>query len=439
MIVKIYYTVTKVPHLALPTLLKCAQSHDPVFFFHNPDTQQVRLAYGALAECTFEKDQNLFLQLKEWYEQLAARLVCVPAGEKRQEIQPEIVGGLGFTNSKQSADQIWGKLRNGYYFLPQTLIVQGKAGAYVVACSFRPIELKPITTAVRKELQAAALSDCKLPSMGHLKVSATDVAVWKRNVAHVVAQIKQQHLSKVVLARYLIVEAQTQLDTYVTLQRLLKTQPETYHLLLKKSGTAFVSATPERFAKFKQHEFQTAALAGTTARGQDTLADQRLGQLLLNDHKNRQEHRFVVKRIAALLAQQRLKLTIPASPQLLKNKQVQHLYTPIKGTGPYQLFELLAQLHPTPALGGLPKQAALQQIEKVEQRSRGLFGAPLGYLDFNCRGELVVGIRAAVLKENQAYLFAGAGIVAESSPDKEVHETHLKFQPLLQALGGNDE
>jgi menaquinone-specific isochorismate synthase len=114
------------------------------------------------------------------------------------------------------------------------------------------------------------------------------------------------------------------------------------------------------------------------------------------------------------------------------------LYTPVKGVTSNQatLFQLAKALHPTPALGGIPRNRAMETIRRLEGMDRGLYGAPIGWVVYMGNGEFCVGIRSGLLKKNRAYLYAGCGVVADSKPEEEYKETGIKFRPMLRALGG---
>ncbi|OQJ68263.1 isochorismate synthase, partial [Leuconostoc pseudomesenteroides] len=158
---------------------------------------------------------------------------------------------------------------------------------------------------------------------------------------------------------------------------------------------------------------------------------------LLHSLKNQREHQFVVDSIKMKLEAITTQLNVPSNPILLQNKQVQHLYTPISGTlsANMSVKDLVDNLHPTPALGGVPQKEALQYIAQHEQQPRGLFAGPIGYVTADNTGELVVGIRSMYCEQTRARLFAGAGIVAGSEAQQEYDETALKFEPMLQLLG----
>jgi menaquinone-specific isochorismate synthase len=121
---------------------------------------------------------------------------------------------------------------------------------------------------------------------------------------------------------------------------------------------------------------------------------------------------------------------------LLKLSNIQHLWTPIhaKLKPSIHPLEIVAQLHPTPAVAGVPTEIALAQIRHYETFDRSLYAAPLGWIDCQNNSEFIVGIRSALIKGDRARLYAGAGIVAGSDPEKELAEIQLKFQALLKAL-----
>jgi isochorismate synthase EntC len=124
---------------------------------------------------------------------------------------------------------------------------------------------------------------------------------------------------------------------------------------------------------------------------------------------------------------------------LMKLRNVQHLFTPIVGrvAGGRGILDLVARLHPTPAMGGVPREPALEMIRRFEGMDRGWYAAPVGWIDARGEGEFAVAIRSALLRGAQATLFAGCGIVAGSDPEREYAESCLKLRPVLAALGND--
>lgn len=267
-------------------------------------------------------------------------------------------------------------------------------------------------------------------------VTSTDETDWPTRVTTMIQDMQANPAhQKVVLGRQRQVHLNQKVNVSALLAALAAQQPTSYHFVLKRGDELFVSATPERLAKVQKGRFETAGVAGTIKRGQDEVEDQQLADSLLHDAKNLQEHAYVVDEIKARLADIAT-LQIPEAPQIMKNPQVQHLYTPIAGqlSDNNTVLALAQRLHPTPALGGKPVDWALATIKAVEQEPRGLFAGPIGVVEPSGDGEMIVGIRAMWLRQEVAHLFAGAGILADSDAQAEYQETALKMTPMMNLL-----
>jgi menaquinone-specific isochorismate synthase len=118
-------------------------------------------------------------------------------------------------------------------------------------------------------------------------------------------------------------------------------------------------------------------------------------------------------------------------------RDIQHLYTPVIGESRHavSLFSLVERLHPTPALGGTPRDKALEMIREIEPLDRGWYAAPIGWIDALENGEFAVAIRSGLLQGREASIFAGCGVVGDSEPLSEYEETKVKLKPMLSALG----
>jgi menaquinone-specific isochorismate synthase len=180
----------------------------------------------------------------------------------------------------------------------------------------------------------------------------------------------------------------------------------------------------------------TAALAGSAPRGTSPSEDAALAQKLLLSDKDLREHRLVLDSIISCLGDLHLQMEHAAQPRLLGLANVHHLQTPLSATLPAgtHILDLVARLHPTPAVGGSPQVPALAAIDRLESFDRGLYAGPQGWVDHRGGGEFFVGLRSALIEGRSATVYAGAGIVAGSNPDKEFAETEFKFKALLEAL-----
>jgi isochorismate synthase len=266
-------------------------------------------------------------------------------------------------------------------------------------------------------------------------------ARWKRSVAAAVADIGAGRFAKLVLARACRLTATRDFDCARAAARLRQAYPTCTTFWIATAAGSFVGATPERLVRVEGRRVRTGAIAGSAPRGTTPAADRALAQALLDSAKDRHEHAIVVDAITAALRPLCERLGVGAVPQVLPLLNVQHLMTPIEGTlaagrdtSPGALLDLVERLHPTPAVAGHPRATALAEIAARESFDRGWYAGPIGWLNGHGDGELVVAIRSALVRGRQAWLYAGAGIVAGSDPDAELAETRLKLQPLLAAL-----
>ncbi len=206
---------------------------------------------------------------------------------------------------------------------------------------------------------------------------------------------------------------------------------------ITRHGRTFLGATPERLVRVEGRTFRTIALAGSIGRGADPAEDERLAAELLASAKDREEHEVVVEMLRRTLAPLAEELEVAAEPAVVTLRHVQHLATEVRGRLRQQagILSLVERLHPTPAVGGAPRELALELIAAEERLDRGWYAGPLGWLDRHDDGEFVVAIRSGVVEDDRVSLFAGCGIVADSDPDREWAESEMKLEALASALG----
>jgi isochorismate synthase len=259
---------------------------------------------------------------------------------------------------------------------------------------------------------------------------------WRRCVEAALQAIRGGKLSKVVLARRKRLRAVAPFSLEAALGSLEEAYPGCAVFAMERGGSCFLGASPESLVQLQGGEVSLACMAGTTARGESADADDTLAGALLANSKERREHAAVVEQVAFELRELCQELCWEAQPKVVRLRGVQHLATAFFGRAleGKDILDMVAALHPTPAVGGAPKAAALEFIRRLEG-DRGWYAAPIGWLDAQGQGEFWVGIRSALVQGSQATLYAGAGIVEGSDPEEERQETELKFQPLLKALG----
>jgi isochorismate synthase len=264
------------------------------------------------------------------------------------------------------------------------------------------------------------------------------VEQWKHQVERAVERIRAGAFEKVVLARSVRVMQEASFDIDATLQRLRQEYPSAYVFVIQRGERYFVGATPERLVCSEDGQIQTMALAGSAPRGVTDEEDQRFGAELLHSAKNQGEHQFVVTTIRDALSSLCSRVWVADAPRLLKLKNIQHLETPIMGNllPGHSILETIENLHPTPAVGGYPRTPALAALREDEQLDRGWYAGPIGWIGTGGNGEFAVALRSGLVEGNQATLFAGCGIVADSDPESEYQESCLKLQVMLRGLGG---
>ena len=262
---------------------------------------------------------------------------------------------------------------------------------------------------------------------------------YRAAVGRALERIAAGEFQKIVLARAMDLTADRALHPLTVLNGLRERFPGCYAFSAANgTGPSFIGASPERLVRVSQGMVETEALAGSARRGAGASEDAALAAGLLRSEKDLREHRHVIGSITRRLEPLGVKLDYPATPGLRKLANVQHLHTPMRGPLPegVRLLDLLAVLHPTPAVGGTPREAAVARIRELEGFPRGLYAGALGWINARGGGEFFVGLRSALVEGERARVYAGAGIVAGSEPEREFAETELKFQALLAALRG---
>jgi isochorismate synthase len=260
---------------------------------------------------------------------------------------------------------------------------------------------------------------------------------WEALVEDAARACRTGVLEKVVLARAVRARARVPFDPAAVLEHLRDAYPNAYVFAVAHGPRCFLGATPERLVRLRDGAVDATCLAGSAPRGETPEEDARLGSALLASAKDRAEHAVVVRSVRAALEGVCSEVHSPEVPRLLRLWNVQHLYTPVDGrvSWPTCVLDLVQRLHPTPAVGGYPREGALRFIRDREGLDRGWYAGPVGWLDRRGDGEFAVALRSALVHGAEAMLFAGSGIVAQSRASDEYAETCLKLRPMLNALG----
>ncbi len=377
---------------------------------------------------------------------LAADAVALPRGAGLV-----LLGGLGFGGAAPAPGDAWASFGAASLVLPALAVARTGDGTFVTAATGGDegpagrtlARLWDGLAARARELTPSPGALVARPAGAPLEITGEqpDRAAWDRLVGLFAGAVGRGRLDKVVLARRVAVRSPLELDPLNALRRLAAAGPESTTFAFVRDGVTFLGATPERLVRTEGRAFRTGAIAGSAPRGADAAEDARLAAGLLASDKDREEHAVVVAMLRDALRPIVERLDVAPEPGILPLRHVQHLVTPMEGllrdeTG---ILELAQRLHPTPAVGGEPRGAALDLIAEHEGFDRGWYAGPVGWLGADGDGELMVALRCGLVDGRLATLFAGCGIVADSDPGREWEESRIKLRPVVSALGRLEE
>ncbi|MAU01593.1 MAG: isochorismate synthase [Anaerolineaceae bacterium] len=408
------------------------------------------LAGFGIAADLFAWGRERFQQIQEQARSLFANAVIYDENEPLAG--PRLFGGFAFSDDF-TPDNTWSIHYPAQFILPHYQLAQQNGESWLTLNAILSEEESP--QSVLPELQAALAARLKILTQrrggaeggsakfeDHMRPERINYPMsyedWQKMIRHATQTMRGAPLNKVVLSRVCEIRYAQKVDVDGALAYLNATYPDCYRFLFEpRPFHAFYGATPELIVRVNGRSLQTMGLAGSIGRGHTPSEDETLAQELLNSAKNQHEHALVVESIRRRLAPLTSQLSIPDKPGTLQLGYIQHLFTPIHATLKQAdgVLPILQNLHPTPALGGQPRELAMPFISQAEPMPRGWYGAPVGWLDHNLDGAFSVAIRSAITQDRRVWLYAGAGIVADSDPQAEWEETALKFRPMLNALG----
>jgi isochorismate synthase len=349
--------------------------------------------------------------------------------------------GLAF-DPNGGAEPIWSSLPPALAVLPELSIARTEERAFLTVAAMLEAGGQPDEVLERAAGRLGALRNAPLTPADPHPSAATAITGrhpperYERIVANTVERIQGDEVNKVVLARELTVEAPAAIDPAAMIGALRDLFPSCFCFCFGTPEAAFIGASPELLVRRSGAVAATVALAGTTSRSADPAVDDHLGEAMLQSPKVRDEHGIVARRIERTLRPHSVWVHAEGEPFVIKVGNLQHLATPIRAqlAESHSAIELAGYLHPTPAIGGEPRRPALELIEELEGIDRGWYTGPMGWMDAAEDGEFCVGLRSALLRDREAHLFAGCGIVADSDPAAELQESELKFEALLPLL-----
>ena len=389
--------------------------------------------------------------------------VPYPGIQSSDGLAPRLYGGFAFAANAASAEP-WSDFGDARFVLPTWQYLRDGERAWLTLA----VEVRALAGAMSSYLaQLERLFDRleagERPTASSERATITSVremdrSDWRDRIQDIRAAIEARRCRKIVAARCSVVELSRPVDAIAVLAQLDHRYPDCCRFGFRFGPDAvFVGATPERLIQRFGDCIRTQALAGSiatapaeqsgarpsaasaAANGDHLIAAGNVraaARALLASRKDRSEQTLVVDAIEEVLRPLCTELHVPAQPEIRALRHVLHLETPISGTlrAPTHVLDLVAALHPTPAVGGVPTGSAMAWIAEREDQPRGWYAAPVGWFDAAGQGEFAVAIRSGLLRGNTAYLYVGAGIVADSDPDSEFAETGLKQRAVLGAL-----
>jgi len=278
----------------------------------------------------------------------------------------------------------------------------------------------------------------RAPAARKLEVTPVrNPVAWTAAVGSASARLRAGDAAKVVLAREVLARGDGVVSAAMVARSLRAAYPSCFtYLITGADGTAFAGASPELLVRRSGLRAFSQPMAGSVARGATEAEDERLARELEDSAKDAVEHRIVSEFVVDALRP--FSQSVSARPpEVVRFTNIQHLATFVSAelvNPPADALQLAAALHPTPAVGGWPREAAEALIDELEAMERGWYAGAVGWIDSHGDGEFAVALRCGLLWEDGARLYAGVGVMPDSDPARELEETELKFKALLTAL-----
>lgn len=401
-------------------------SFEKAFYFEQPDKEIIYCAIGSLIDLSSDNGYD-FKSVKEKIKDI--KIEFTDNSYDNLDF-PIVLGGMKFPGIQDDTSEDWKDYENSDWFIPKYFLMRRNYKNYFISFS----KEKNIYNDLYKEFLSEWCNENYMVQDNHEAYLTQNILKYKWHllVEKAVAEIKKGTFSKVVLSRKVDLDIKGEINFNKTISSLRKLYKSCTLFVYKSKDSYFFGATPEKAASIKNGIAEFDALAGSAPRGIDKLTDSRYEKYLLNSIKDRDEHNYVIEYIknesAALVKEFAISETI-----VKKLNNIQHLFTgisaEIKDTS--FIFPLLDKVIPTPAVCGLPKQAALDFIINNEGYTRGLYSGVIGWFNLKYEGEFMAALRSALYKKNKLSIFAGCGIIEDSDPAKEYEETELKLLPIM--------
>ena len=418
--------------------LVCAarRAGQPVFYWEKPGEHFAIAAVGSVWQSIAEGPSR-FRAITGAVRQLKSILRVDSSSDWMTT--PPLLGGFSFGH-RAPVGATWRGFAAARIFLPELCIVRRNERAALVRST--EIAANSDIDALARRLAepstpwaARTLADESPPT--HFEQQSTPSSeAWMRRVRQTVRSVRSGAFDKLVLAGSRRIVANRDFDLETVLRTLRRHEAGCTIFCISGGEADFVGATPETLATLDNGVIETNAIAGTTRRGGNRDDDGALGHALEISDKDRIEHAIVVRGLSDDLTPLCDSIRVAPQPEILRLNNVQHLRTAIRGhlRAERHVLDVVGALHPSAAVGGYPKEVAIEALAAREELERGWYAAPIGWTNVDGDGEFAVALRSGVLRGGVATTFAGAGIVHNSDPHAELAEIDLKFGPMHAAL-----
>ncbi len=331
------------------------------------------------------------------------------------------------------ADELFSSFPRLRFMLPEIVLIENERGCMLQVNSLGPVYPGRVERFMRASLAAPERKRELIP----YTLEQDSREEWHGAMGQALAAIEEGRVRKVVLSRRQKLTAAHPFSSKDLLVNLIDGSARGTVILYRYADVFFCGCTPELLVRKRGQELESMCLAGTCPAGVNEAERAALAEGLMNDAKNRAEHEHVVQFIRDVFARTCYDVEVPAEPEIMSLAHVQHLHTPARAKvlEGVNLWDMVGDLHPTPATAGTPVGEAKMLIRRIEKYNRGFYVGAAGFVDASGDGEFAVALRTGVFDGEMGWVYAGCGIVAGSDADAEFDEIDLKLKTVLSAFG----
>ena len=423
---------------ARPKEIVRAVGRDVTFAWSGPDGPAT-LGYGSVA--VLRADQRPLSAIRREGKELLDRVDMTSGSSDPvpERAFPRFFGGVAFSPDRSSSH--WEAFGRVQFVLPELQFTVCGSTTWLTLLGGADEEegLRDEARRIRAEIEGfdgerPAHSEAR--ELNRVGQQPADREEWEDMVRSALSHIDRNELQKVVLAQRRELAFDAPFDLDLLQEWLFDASDNSYRYLFRPRGQrAFVGRSPECILQKQGKEVRSESVGGTIETGENRSQQEQLAEELVGNQKDQREHSLVVKSIRDHL--EPIAHSVKQEDQTVRVlSNVQHLCTPIHAQlmDDQHVLDLVEALHPTSAVGGYPRDRAMDLIHQLEPFDRGWYGGPIGWFDGDGDGCFAVGIRSGLMSERCVYLYAGAGIVEGSEPDREWEEVQWKFESMTSLI-----